>query len=80
MDANIFPKLEDLTKFQEFVIRAKYPEFHKYLCENFPHDLSWKEKLYWYYHSLTAHPVCKYCGSDKVNFISIPAGYKTYCC
>ena len=80
MDTSIFPKLEDVTKFQEFVIRAKYPEFHKYLCENYPGDLPWKEKLYWYYHSLTSHPVCKYCGSDKVNFISIPAGYKTYCC
>ena len=75
----MFPKLSDLTKYQEFVIKSQYPQFHKYLTENYPKELKWTEKLYWYYYKLDKKPICKTCG-NPTKFISLTDGYRIYCC
>lgn len=75
------PKLESLNRntIREKYISIHYPEFHTYIVEHHPADLSWTEKLYWYYNGLTKTPVCPVCG-NPVGFINIKEGYKTFCC
>ncbi len=59
-------------------IRVKYPEFHQHIQDNYPGELSWKEKLYWYYNNLTELPSCAICGGP-VSFVNIKEGYRKYC-
>jgi len=75
------PKLESLNKntIREKYISIHFPEFHTYIIEHYPTNLSWTEKLYWYIHKLTKRPVCAVCG-NPVRFINIKEGYKTFCC
>ena len=42
-------------------------------------DISFKEKLYWYFNDITTMPVCKNCGKP-VKFINSKIGYAQYCC
>ena len=74
-----FPTLNNLGKTQEFIIKSRYPSFHKFLVNNYPKELSWPEKLYWYYYNTTSKPKCEMCGKD-VKFISFVDGYRKYCC
>ena len=76
MDYN-FPKIEELTAYQENAIRYKYPEFHKYVLNCVGRN--WIEKLYCYYHNINEIPVCKTCGNE-VNFLNMSIGFRTYCC
>lgn len=75
MNSN-FPKIEELTAYQENAIRYKYPDFHKHIltCTG----KSWIEKLYCYYHNITEIPTCKMCGNE-VKFINMALGYRIYC-
>lgn len=73
-----FPTLDKLGKTQEFIIKSRYPSFHKYLIENYPKELTWSERLYWYYYNLTDKPKCEICGNE-VRFISFTDGYRKYC-
>ena len=59
-------------------IQIHYPEFHQYILNNFSDELSWSEKLYWYYNKLTNFPTCPVCGSIT-KFINIKEGYRKYC-
>ena len=35
-------------------IRALYPDFYKYINDNYPTDISFSEKLYWYIHDISS--------------------------
>ena len=63
MNSNIsFPKLEDLTAYQENTIRCKFPKFHKHVLTCV--GRTWIEKLYCYYHNINELPTCKACGKE----------------
>lgn len=74
------PKLENLnpSNCTAGSIEIHYPEFYKYIRETYKGDLTWTERLYWYYHNLTEHPVCPICGAP-VKFINLKQGYRNYC-
>lgn len=59
-------------------IKLHHPEFHKHLIENYPVELIWGERLYWFYNNLNDYPLCPICG-NKVGFTNFRVGYKTYC-
>ena len=75
------PELQELTRTNmiESCIKTRYPDFYKYIISNFPPDLKWSEKLYWYYHNISEHPKCVVCGADAP-FHTLFSGYKKYCC
>lgn len=74
------PKYEDLndSSCREVSIKLHYPEFHEYLMTHFPDDLTFPERLYWFYKGITERPVCKACG-NKTEFMSFLRGYREFC-
>lgn len=74
------PKLETLnpSNCTERFIRIHYFEFWKYICDNFPKELKWTEKLYWYYNGLAEGRKCVVCGAPT-KFISFKTGYREFC-
>lgn len=76
----------DILKFEEInsntctekYISIHYPEFHLYLLNNYPADLKWNERLYWFYHNISNYPTCPICGK-RVEILSFKRGYKKYC-
>ena len=66
------------TKKQEKTIKIHYPEFYKYLMQNYPSDLPFIEKIYWYINKINSHPTCKVCGSP-VTFKDSKTGYHQVC-
>ena len=77
-----FPKLEDVdsrhTSAQN--VKSKWPEFYDYLISlNYPQNLRFSEKLYWYFHNITSHPICKECGKPT-SYINFTKGYHDFCC
>ena len=62
----------------EKYIKTHYPELHDILINEYPEGLTWSERMYWYEHSITEHPICKQCGKE-VDFINPQKGYRTYC-
>lgn len=59
-------------------INKYYHEFAQYLLNNFPEDLKWTEKLYWYYHGIKDYPKCPICG-NRLRFYNFTIGYQKYC-
>lgn len=59
-------------------ISVHYPEFHEYILNNYPVELSWAEKLYWYYNNISSLPSCCICGA-ATRFVNIKSGYRKYC-
>ena len=55
-----------------------YFDFWMYIKDNYPVELKWTEKLYWYYHGLIEPPKCIICGKP-VKFINLKEGYRDYC-
>lgn len=76
----IVPDIVKLNKSQltEKFIKIHYPDFHTYIIESYPAELSWSEKLYWYVHKLTEHPKCPVCG-NPTKFGNINLGYRHHC-
>lgn len=74
------PDINNLTPAQcrEIHFKIHYPEFYEYLLNTYK-DISFKEKLYWYYNNITKIPVCKNCGAS-VKFINSKIGYAQHCC
>lgn len=74
-----YPQIDQLNcnTCTEKSIKLHYPEFHKFILNNYPNDLIWGEKLYWFYNHLTDYPKC-YCG-NKTGFINFKKGYKQFC-
>ena len=64
---------------RELYIKINYNEFYEYLINNYPKELSFGEKLYWFYNNITEYPKCKKCG-NKTGFINALKGYSEYCC
>ena len=64
---------------REIYIKTNYKEFHQYLVSNYPEELSFGEKLYWFYNNINDYPKCKKCG-NKTKFINALFGYSEYCC
>lgn len=64
---------------RELYIKINYNEFYEYIINNYPKELSFGEKLYWFYNNITEYPKCKKCG-NKPGFINALKGYKEYCC
>ena len=72
------PNLIDLKfKSVKHFIEINYPEFYNYLNEHYPKDITFPEKVYWYYHNINNPPMCT-CG-NRLKFKTLFAGYHTYC-
>ena len=74
------PLEENLTRVvcTEKYIKIHYPDFYQYILDNYPEELTWTEKLYWYYHNIIAHPSCPICGKHT-KFKSLKLGYRKFC-
>lgn len=59
-------------------VRNNFPEFYEFIIHNYPEELTWTEKLYWYYHGLTEKPKCIECGGP-IKFKNFDKGYYQYC-
>ena len=77
---HIFPKVTDINRKnqQEVNLKRIYPDFYEYLIHNYPEDISFKEKLYWYFYKIDNHPICPICG-NRIKFRGFSIGYGTYC-
>lgn len=75
----IHPLITDLNSSNctQRSMKIHYPEFHDYLCTTYP-DLSWSEKLYWYYNRIKEYPKC-ICG-NRTKYINFRLGYREFCC
>ena len=76
------PDIKSLKPSQcrEIVIKKNYPEFYEYIDKKYQgEDITFSEKLYWYYNNITTIPVCHNCGKP-VKFINSNIGYAQYCC
>ena len=60
-------------------IKNKFPEFYKYLLDNYPEDILFAEKLYWWEHGIKTYPICETCGR-RLKFADGWAGYGRFCC
>lgn len=76
----IIPNIENMSggEFRESHFKLHYPDFYKYIISNFPEDIKFQEKLYWYYNNISNKPVCRTCGNPVV-FENIKKGYRLYC-
>ena len=74
------PDISSLSsaKLKSTWFKKHYPEMYEYLMK-YPPNLSWSERVYWFYHKLSEHPKCKICNSNT-KYINITKGYRTYCC
>lgn len=75
--------IPDFTKIKtnqwtEAYFMKNFYDFHKWLSELYPFDISFKEKIYWYINKVSKLPVCKECGGP-VKFLSVKKGYTTFC-
>lgn len=59
-------------------INKHYPEFANFIICNYPDDIKWLEKLYWYYHGIKDYPKCPICGK-RLRFYNFTIGYQKYC-
>lgn len=66
------------NRYTKQLIKKEYPEFYQYIENNYPKDLQWKQKLYWFYHNINSTPICPIC-NKPVNFLDFLRGYRTYC-
>lgn len=79
---NEYPTFEYFTSnpkghLLEYHVRKKFPSFYSKLME-YPEELKFTERVYWYFHNLTEKPKCPICGGIP-KFISFNAGYLQYC-
>ena len=76
----IIPKYEQIKiHATEKYCKNNFPEFYKYINEKYINfNISFTEKLYWYYNGLTCYPTCKICG-NRVNFHRFCDGYYNTC-
>ena len=77
----IIPELNTLNKnkIREKYISNHYKEFYELLNTKYSDNISFIEKLYWYYNNINEIPVCPICG-NRVKFYGIKNGYSKYCC
>lgn len=75
-----YPKQEDLNSSNctERSIKIHYPDFYKYIIENYNECECWSEKLYWFYNDLKERPKCPICG-NITKFQNFCQGYREFC-
>lgn len=75
-----YPDYKSLTPnhCRETYIKAHYKALYDWLIEKYPDELSFGERLYWFYNGLNDYPHCKECGS-RTKFINALKGYCLYC-
>lgn len=59
-------------------INKNYPEFYNMLMKNYPIDIQFKERLYWYYNNISEYPRCRNCGR-LLKFKDGKIGYGIFC-
>lgn len=59
-------------------VKNNFPDFYKILME-YPKELKFSERVYWYYHGLTKKPICPICNEKYPKFISFNEGYLQFC-
>ena len=84
MDMGKFPSIEYFNinpkgHRMENHVKNNFPEFYSYINSQYPKELSWMEKLFWYYNNITETPKCIECGTP-VKFRNFDKGYFQYCC
>ena len=74
------PVLNELHDYQfgKSFLKKRFPEFVNYIDNNYPLNLKWTEKLYWWYYNIKETPLCPVCGSP-LKFYDFDKGYRTYC-
>lgn len=66
-------------QFTEKHFKFHYPEFLEFLNDKYKDtQLTFQEKLYWYFNNITEKPKCKYCGGET-RFENALKGYREYC-
>ena len=66
------------AKLKESYIKKHRPDVYNFLLENYPNDISFSEKLYWFFNDINEYPICKKCG-NRVNYRGFTHGYYDYC-
>lgn len=79
MDIPCSDEFNCAAKFQERWCRLNYPVFWRFLNESYPKDLTWSEKLYWYFHCIYDYPVCPVCGKVRLKYDDYTRGYRVTC-
>ena len=77
----IIPDINKLTgpQFSEKHFKFHYPDFLEFINEKYKGiELTFQEKLYWYFNNIKEHPVCKCCG-NPTKFNNAHIGYREYC-
>lgn len=59
-------------------VKSNYPSFAKYILDNYPEDLKWTEKMYWYFNNINEYQCCPICGK-RLKYINFKEGYQEYC-
>ena len=74
------PVLSNLKgpQFSEKYFIFHYPEFRDYLLNNYPTDISFQEKIYWYFNNIHTYPLCPICGK-RLKLINVREGYQKTC-
>ena len=66
-------------QFTEKHFKFHYPEFLEFLNEKYKDtELTFQEKLYWYFNDIAERPVCMCCGKET-KFENALKGYRNYC-
>ena len=83
MEYNYIPPIEYFTSnpkghLLEKHVKRNFPDFYKILME-YPEELKFTERVYWYYHKLMEKPICPVCGKSHPKFISFVEGYLQFC-
>lgn len=77
----IIPTAEDLQGHKSHInsVRFRFPEFYEFINGKYnDKDITFNEKMYWYFHNIEDYPVCPQCGK-RVTFICFHTGYHKYC-
>lgn len=66
------------NQFREEYIKKHYPMFYKSILDNYPIEISWRERLYLKIHGMSEPQKCKCC-NNYTKFINHTEGYLIYC-
>ena len=66
------------AKLRESYIKKHRPDVYDFLLKNYPSDISFSEKLHWFFNDINEYPICKKCG-NRVNYKGFTHGYYDYC-
>ena len=74
------PELKELKYKDVFkYIKNNYLEFFEFLNKNYPSNISFQEKIYWYYNGINTYPLCPVCKTNHLKFKTLFSGYQNTC-